>query len=1051
MAGHVFVVRGDMKELACDAWLLPVDQGFHVTSNWADAIGTSPGHLKDQEKWADGERVRRLRAGSMRAPEIWLGNVGASGKDAAWYAEASRSFIRTAAPAIAAKGGSRPPLLAINHLGTGLGGARERKGDVLAALFTVLYDTLVTLDIEVDVAVVSWTAAAHAAAQRARLHALCGEATPSLKRAIDAWDFADEDCAPRLRATARALADRADERHLTVFMGAGVSAGAGLPSWDDLLEELGRRLDPPVSRDQLRRLNDPRDRAAFLDIQYRNAGDDLHEALRDALGGSAYSLQHALLSSFPIEEFITTNFDELFETAARAGDRRLRVLPASADSDDTDRWLLKLHGTVSDSKSIVLTRGAYIEAPAQRGALLGLVQAMLMTKHMLFVGYGLGDDDFHEVIHQVRTAYPSSVSNGPLGTALTLVHDDVRARLWANDVEVVAVLSEDRPSLEETIAVGGREVEKFLDLIGLLTADRTAFLLDPEYSGMLDANEVALARLLMPLVSVAHPDGEHDGWRALAGLLESLGARRSGTTPPNDHPTASSGSRNSETVDDLIPGTRALTGDPRDHIGTGPVTRLLSEPPTWTEVADLRLDQLRIAPHLGPKRIERFLDQVRAAVRTAAVAAATPPLSIAEACSELLNSFDARDRAILERRVLPVEGAAPTLAELGEEFGLTRERVRQREVRAIARIDALLSESRFLPLVERAEVVRSAVGAFAPLDEAPDDVRPDPTSLVDEIIAHIAGPYRIVDGWIGRRGLGSPESVVLDAFRRIEDHGIAMTEALRGELESMEIHPSLLERLLTNTERLRPVEDFVVDWTVPLDEKAVAALRIAGRPMTTDEIVAVVQPINQVSLTNQLSTNDQILRVGRGRWALADWGLDSYQGIVPAMVDRLVDGPRSIDELAQEIADEYGVSPASVRIHSSLHPAFVSEHGMVRLRGSHEPYTPRATLETSPGCAIDQQGQWSYRMTIDHDVVRGSGKHLPEAFAAHIGAVPLETVSLESDFGQFRVRWDQAPGISSLRRLVQKLGGELGDTLVITARGDGRLGFSLDDPARSTM
>lgn len=38
-----------------------------------------------------------------------------------------------------------------------------------------------------------------------------------------------------------------------------------------------------------------------------------------------------------------------------------------------------------------------------RGALYGIVQALLVTKHLLFIGYSLSDEDFHELADEIRT------------------------------------------------------------------------------------------------------------------------------------------------------------------------------------------------------------------------------------------------------------------------------------------------------------------------------------------------------------------------------------------------------------------------------------------------------------------------------------------------------------------------------------------------------------------------------------------------------------------------------------------------------------------------
>ncbi len=525
MTGHVFVMRGDLTRFACDAWMLPTDNRFSITDIWASSIGRSAGPLEDQAPWGANERVRPWphTAGD---PRIWLADIGRSGAPMSWYVNGVEAFVREAAAALPTRPG-RPPLLAINHVGTGRGGAAFTRGELLVALFERLYSLVGELD--VDIAVVSWDARAYAAAQRARMATFHPSSVNALEAAIEGWAFESSERTEVLQTTARNLGEHIREQRLALFIGAGVSAGAGLPGWRGLLEQLGASLESPLSPHDLSLLADDRDRAALLEKRFKVEQRTLGAELALQLSSSRYSLQHGLLSSMSINEITTTNFDELFETAATTDGRTLKVIPGES-IDDGNRWLLKLHGTLSDPESLVFTRSAYLDAPRQRGALFGLVQAMLMTRHMLFVGYGLADEDFHDLVHEVRWAQPETRQDAALGTAVTLFDDPVRAELWHGDLEVVAMHAEPHSRNENgsptaaAVAAAGRDVERFLDLVGLIATDRSAFILDPEYRGMLSPSEKALAELLQELPSSIASHVERDGWKEVANLLRRLGS-----------------------------------------------------------------------------------------------------------------------------------------------------------------------------------------------------------------------------------------------------------------------------------------------------------------------------------------------------------------------------------------------------------------------------------------------------------------------------------------------------------------------------------------------
>jgi len=141
-----------------------------------------------------------------------------------------------------------------------------------------------------------------------------------------------------------------------------------------------------------------------------------------------------------VRELVTTNYDPLVELAAADIGRPLRVLPFQ-EAVPGAPWLLKLHGDAAHPDSIVLTREQYLEFGDHRSALAGVLQSLLLTRHVLFVGTSMLDDDLIRIAHQVRSALqvPGEEHRRRTGTVLALREDPVRARLWERDVETVAM------------------------------------------------------------------------------------------------------------------------------------------------------------------------------------------------------------------------------------------------------------------------------------------------------------------------------------------------------------------------------------------------------------------------------------------------------------------------------------------------------------------------------------------------------------------------------------------------------------------------------------
>ena len=509
--GQLFVIDGDLTKIACDAVLVPVDSRLAVTSTWVEFLGVDhAGFLDDHPRFPDGARVMPYQPTlepSGRA-SIWLGDIGRpGGVEDDWYADCLVQFIKHAGATLHEPGRSIPPRVAVNVAGSGRGGASHDKG----LLFMTIVPQIETAAREhgVDVVLVCFGKQQYAAAQRARLRT----SADRLRRG----SIPDRD--ERLVEVAEVLARWARQQELVLFIGAGVSMGAGLKSWAHLLESLLEPVGGSTDPESFRAL-DFRDQAAIVARRYETP-----EAYRDALlanfdGGSKYSLTHGLLASLYTRENVTTNYDTLFEDAVRTNNRRCAVLPYEA-AKEQERWLLKLHGSIEKPDDIVLTRDDYLGLPERAGALFGVLQAMLMTRHMLFVGYSLTDDTFHQVMHEVRRARRGI--DGTLGTALVLFRDELLEELWGDVLEIVPMFDQPSPTDGSlNVAQAARQLEQVLDLTCLLAADVTSFLLDPTFASMLNDDERQLSHLVGDALAAARNSDSPIAERLVA-LLAPLG------------------------------------------------------------------------------------------------------------------------------------------------------------------------------------------------------------------------------------------------------------------------------------------------------------------------------------------------------------------------------------------------------------------------------------------------------------------------------------------------------------------------------------------------
>lgn len=234
------------------------------------------------------------------------------------------------------------------------------------------------------------------------------------------------------------------------------------------------------------------------------------EIVRGAVDKPRYGLAPPLLAALDAEQAITLNYDKLFEWAAADGQRPRRVIPGPMD--DNERWLLKLHGSVDKPESIVLTRDDYLGFNSDRAALSSLVKATLMTRHLLFVGFGMGDAHFHEIVHDVRRALPDRDSQ--FGTVLTLSDDKVTRRLWGKDLEFVTF---DSP----------RMLEMFLDAMLAYGATSNSYLLAEGYESALNDADLEVRRAVENMLAIVSPDGRKSrSWPVVERMLDVLGSSK---------------------------------------------------------------------------------------------------------------------------------------------------------------------------------------------------------------------------------------------------------------------------------------------------------------------------------------------------------------------------------------------------------------------------------------------------------------------------------------------------------------------------------------------
>lgn len=138
-------------------------------------------------------------------------------------------------------------------------------------------------------------------------------------------------------------------------------------------------------------------------VERRLGPGELGRVVSEVLEIHVYSMSCCLLAGLPVSEVVTTNYNQMFELASRSIGVETAVLPYHPAAGRA-RWLLKMHGCVEHYEDLVLTREQYIRYESTRSALSGIVQSLLVLRHLLFAGFSLADSNFFRIVDDVRRA-----------------------------------------------------------------------------------------------------------------------------------------------------------------------------------------------------------------------------------------------------------------------------------------------------------------------------------------------------------------------------------------------------------------------------------------------------------------------------------------------------------------------------------------------------------------------------------------------------------------------------------------------------------------------
>lgn len=426
---------------------------------------------------------------------------------------------------------------------------------------------------------------------------------------------------------------------------------------------------------------------------------------------------------------------------------------------------------------------------------------------------------------------------------------------------------------------------------------------------------------------------------------------------------------------------------------------------------------------------------------TPAAEALRAEIQIGREFARVLEGLDERRRIIARRRTYA--RAPENLAVLGKEFGVSRERARQLEVRLRWEVEQAASHTveRAAAWLERAVGLAARPGKFEMiLGLLVDDAPPRWRTAVEVAIMQVGG-YEHLEGVVGSEAF---RVLIEEAQHRApgfaHEAGVVDEDALRARIGAADVPE--WDALVRNAGLARVRGSLVLRDT--RRARVFLALREIGEASGRGVIADVAGINDNSSLSSLLSSDPLFVRFTKDKWGLSDWTDDPYEGVVDAIMKRIAraGGEASVTALLEDIPARFEVLPATVRNYLSTRK-FEVEGDRVRIVPA--PVAPLRDLGEARDVVWSPDGAPVLRFQVGIHHLRGNSQKISVAVAQRLGVGPDGSVKIpfEHPHGvdDASVIWrsydPNGPELGRLREALLECGLQPGEEAFVVLRREG--------------
>lgn len=188
------------------------------------------------------------------------------------------------------------------------------------------------------------------------------------------------------------------EKTLVIFVGAGVSANSGVPTWGQLINWMTKELniDKNIQENEYLKIAQ-----YYFNANPRKFLENVEKYLDGNWEPNAIS--EYLFKEFNPQYFVTTNYDDILEKTSNKLSKPCAIIARDSDipTIGQNNAIIKMHGDF-EHKNIVLKEDDYLKYSENYRLMEVFIKSLFATNTILFVGFSADDPNVNQIYSWVN-------------------------------------------------------------------------------------------------------------------------------------------------------------------------------------------------------------------------------------------------------------------------------------------------------------------------------------------------------------------------------------------------------------------------------------------------------------------------------------------------------------------------------------------------------------------------------------------------------------------------------------------------------------------------